>query len=281
MNSLARGTVFPMAQLKFASLRNLHTSRIAQGEINLLGKTINYEELGNGDQVLLCLPGALGTIKSDFGPQLKSLPSKHLQLVAWDPPGYGKSRPPNRDFNFDSLRTDATMAAVMMKNLGYKKYSLLGWSDGGITAMLLAAGFTQHVEKMIIFGANAYITKEETEICKDLRDIDNWSPKMRAPLEAIYGRDYFKNAWESWVDTYIGIYHERDGDLCKDDLANIVCPTLIVHGIQDPVVPIEHPYYLHKNIQGSELILMEKGKHNLHLRYSEEFNAIVLKFLNK
>lgn len=54
----------------------------------------------------------------------------------------------------------------MFQNLGYKKYSLLGWSDGGITAMLLAAGFTQHVEKMIIFGANAYITKEETEICK-------------------------------------------------------------------------------------------------------------------
>lgn len=169
----------------------------------------------------------------------------------------------------------------MFQNLGYKKYSLLGWSDGGITAMLLAAGFPQHVEKMVIFGANAYVTKEETEICKDLRDVDNWSPKMRTPLEAIYGRDYFKSAWESWVDTYIGIYCERGGDLCKSDLPNIVCPTLIVHGLQDPVVPIEHPYYLHENIQGSELILMEKGKHNLHLRYSDEFNEIVLKFLNK
>nr|XP_027207365.1 valacyclovir hydrolase-like [Penaeus vannamei] len=281
MISQSGRTAFSLAQLKSSTLRSLHTSRLARGEINVLGKRLNYEEVGSGDQVLLCLPGALGTIKSDFGPQLKNLPSKHLRLVAWDPPGYGKSRPPNRDFNFDSLRTDATIAAVMMKNLGYKKYSLLGWSDGGITAMLLAAGFPQHVEKMVIFGANAYVTKEETEICKDLRDVDNWSPKMRTPLEAIYGRDYFKSAWESWVDTYIGIYCERGGDLCKSDLPNIVCPTLIVHGLQDPVVPIEHPYYLHENIQGSELILMEKGKHNLHLRYSDEFNEIVLKFLNK
>ncbi|XP_037787464.1 valacyclovir hydrolase-like, partial [Penaeus monodon] len=115
------------------------------------------EELGNGDQVLLCLPGALGTIKSDFGPQLKSLPSKHLQLVAWDPPGYGKSRPPNRDFNFDSLRTDATMAAVMMKNLGYKNYSFTLLDEcWGITAHVACCWIHQLLKNDYIWSKCLY-----------------------------------------------------------------------------------------------------------------------------
>lgn len=85
-----------------------------------------------------------------------------------------------------------------------------------------------------------------------IRDIEKWSAKMRAPLEATYGLDYFRKTWESWTDAYCRFYHETDGDICKNDLANIVCPTLIIHGLKDPLVPIEHPYYLHENIKDSE-----------------------------
>lgn len=49
------------------------------------------------------------------------------------------------------------------QNLGYEKYSLLGWSDGGITSMILAAAFPRHIEKMVIWGANAFVTEEDVE----------------------------------------------------------------------------------------------------------------------
>lgn len=57
----------------------------------------------------------LGSIKTDFGPLLSSLPGEELTLVCWDPPGYGQSRPPPRKFSNDFLRKDATLAAQMMK----------------------------------------------------------------------------------------------------------------------------------------------------------------------
>ncbi|XP_069988220.1 uncharacterized protein [Penaeus vannamei] len=60
MISQSGRTAFSLAQLKSSTLRSLHTSRLARGEINVLGKRLNYEEVGSGDQVLLCLPGALG-----------------------------------------------------------------------------------------------------------------------------------------------------------------------------------------------------------------------------
>lgn len=36
-----------------------------------------------------------------------------------------------------------------------------------------------------------------------------------------------------------------------DLLPSVCCPTLIVHGELDPMVPIIHPQYLHQHIQGS------------------------------
>jgi len=36
-------------------------------------------------------------------------------LIAWDPPGYGLSRPPERDFTGNYFRRDADLAAKLMQ----------------------------------------------------------------------------------------------------------------------------------------------------------------------
>lgn len=41
---------------------------------------------------------------------------------------------------------------------------MLGWSDGGITAMILAAKYPLHVKKCVIWGANAFVLREELEM---------------------------------------------------------------------------------------------------------------------
>jgi hypothetical protein len=48
---------------------------------------------------LLCIPGAMGTARTDFEPQLCGIPAKvPITMVSFDPRGYGNSRPPVRDF---------------------------------------------------------------------------------------------------------------------------------------------------------------------------------------
>lgn len=86
----------------------------------------------------------------------------------------------------------------------------------------------------------------------ELRDVSSWSERMRVPLEAEYGKEYFKAAWEGWIDITEKIFKENDGDLCRADLAKISCPTLILHGAKDPLVPLFHPYYLRDNIKNSQ-----------------------------
>lgn len=57
--------------------------------------------------MLLLCPGAVGTIWSDFKPQIDAFDRNKFTIVAWDPPGYGNSRPPNRKFTVNFYEDDA------------------------------------------------------------------------------------------------------------------------------------------------------------------------------
>lgn len=50
-----------------------------------------------------------------------------------------------------------------LQKLGFKKYSLLGWSDGGISSLIAAAKYPDEVEKLVVWGSNAYVLPEEIE----------------------------------------------------------------------------------------------------------------------
>ena len=172
------------------------------------------------------------------------------------------------------------MLRNLLDVLNVPTYNLLGWSDGGITALILAGKHSDNVEKLVIFGSNAYLIEEELKIYDGIRDVNKWSAKMREPLEKLYGADYFRENWEKWIDTFKEIY-EKDGDLCKSFLPKIKSETLILHGEKDPMLAKEHVPYLLKNISGSKLISWPEGKHNIHLRYADEFNKKVAEFLLK
>jgi len=42
----------------------------------------------------------------------------------------------------------------------------LGWSNGGITGLIIAANYPERIHKLIIWGATSYITLAEVEMTK-------------------------------------------------------------------------------------------------------------------
>lgn len=103
---------------------------------------------------------------------------------------------------------------------------------------------------------------------------------MREPLEKLYGAEYFKTTWENWVDTFKKIYHENEGDLCLKFLDKIKADTLILHGEKDPMLAKVHVPFLMEKLKHAKLITWPDGKHNIHLRYAEDFNKKVAEFLS-
>ena len=126
---------------------------------------INYVRAGNGPKAVLLIPGACGSAWTHFRPQIESLPEllPNHTIIAFDPPGFGRSIPPNRKFSVDFPRKDADCAHSLMKTLSIDKYSVLGWSNGGFSAMITAAKYPQHVEKLVVWGSYAYISEQQVK----------------------------------------------------------------------------------------------------------------------
>ncbi|KAL2089387.1 hypothetical protein ACEWY4_014075 [Coilia grayii] len=256
-----------------------YCTAVKTGKESVNGVDLYYQQTGGGDHAVLLMPGALGSGETDFEPQLKGLDKKRFTVVAFDPRGYGKSQPPLRDFPSDFFHRDARDGLQLMQTLGFSHFSLLGWSDGGITALIAAALSPTNVRKLVVWGSNAYVSQEDLGIYNSVRDVSRWSERMRRPMEEMYGAEYFRNTWSAWVDGISQFTHNPQGSICLELLPQVSCPTLVVHGQKDPMVPSFHPQVLLQQIPNARLHEMAEGKHNLHLRFADEFNRLVQAFL--
>ena len=243
--------------------------------VTVRGVDLHFEQSGKGPPVL-CLPGALGTGVTDFGPQLASW-SAHFTVIAPDPRGYGKSRPPDRDFSSDFFERDADDMAALMAAMGFSTFAAAGWSDGVNSAALLASKYPDKVLKLVIWGGNSFISEEDVARIESIREISTWSARMRKTLESVYG-DSLQELWTVYCECIRKICREG-GQICRDRLGMIRCPTFILHGALDPLVPELHPEVFHHEISASRLQVFPAGRHNIHLASADEFNESVLQFL--
>ena len=107
----------------------------------------------------------------------------------------------------------------LLQTMGAKQFSMLGWSDGGITAMIVAGRYPNLVRKLVVWGANSYVTKEEIDVYNSIRDIDTWSKRMKQPMIELYGEEYFREQWGKWIDAISRYYTERGGMVYHSNLA--------------------------------------------------------------
>ena len=242
-----------------------------------------FHVLSAGDATappLLCMPGAMGTAETDWAPQLEGLAAGGRRVISFDPRGYGQSRPPARRFPHDYYHIDAADAAGLMRALGHERYDLMGWSDGANAGVILAAQNAAAVRKLVVFGGNSYITQEDIDAYEATRDVAaTWSKRMKASLEPIYGDD-LQPMWSSFCDGMQAIFAEG-GDICQAEARALACPTFVLGGEKDPIVPANHPRWFAENIPGARLHMFPEGKHNIHLRFADEFNQLVLDFLKE
>jgi valacyclovir hydrolase len=203
------------------------------------------------------------------------------QIIAWDPPGQGRSIPPERIYTKNWLEVDADVVFGLMEVLGIPKFDILGWSNGGITGLILSAKHPECVDKMAIFGAIAYMTQQEMKIYDYAIDVKNWATHLRKPKEDLYGFEYLQRKYREDIEMARIIFKENKGDICRDLLKFITAETLILHGERDLLVSKDQVPFLLKNIANSRLIKFPQGSHDIHFQYPEEFNNHVVEFFKK
>ncbi|XP_074493110.1 valacyclovir hydrolase-like [Sebastes fasciatus] len=256
-----------------------YCSSVVSGRKHVNGVDLYYEQTGRGKHALLLFPGILGCSQITFLPQMKSLNKERFTLVNWDPRGYGRSCPPARDFPPDFFERDAKDGVDLMKALGHDKFSVLGWCAGGITALIAAAKNPDLINQLVVWGAMTFFSQQDLKVQQALCDVSAWSPKLRDPLEEAYGAEGLVKNFALWMDSAKEIAKRPGGNICRELLPLISCPTFIFHGEKDMFCPITHSQFLLKHIKGSRLHLIPEARHSLHVTHADEFNKLVEDFL--
>jgi pimeloyl-ACP methyl ester carboxylesterase len=115
------------------------------------GETLGYRVAGEGDQNLLLIHGNM-TSSKHWQPVLESMPEGY-RMVAVDLRGFGISsykRP------ISSLREFADDVKELVDALGFKDFTIAGWSTGGGVAMEFVANYPGYAKKMILLESVGY-----------------------------------------------------------------------------------------------------------------------------
>eukprot|EP01029_Cantina_marsupialis_P021273 TRINITY_DN5072_c0_g1_i1.p1 TRINITY_DN5072_c0_g1~~TRINITY_DN5072_c0_g1_i1.p1 ORF type:complete len:299 (+),score=77.01 TRINITY_DN5072_c0_g1_i1:51-947(+) len=260
----------------FSAIRSF--ANIIREKVKVNGVDLHYTKAGEGDDVLLLMPGAMGCAETDFMPQIEGLSTKHT-VIAIDPRGQGNSRPPKREYPKNFFNIDAEDALGLMDALDIEKAILLGWSDGANSASILAGSEPSRIRGLAIWGGNSYVDEDDLELYEKVEDVSQWSESMRSKMVDMYGLEETQRMWSEWIEAMKQISEEEDGDICLEELHNIDCPTLVIHGKKDPMVPQVHAHTFTAMIAKSFLYFFEEAKHNPHIRYAADFNQLITNFV--
>ena len=242
--------------------------------ITISNTNIYYEEYGSGMPLLL-FHGGFGSIH-DFQQVIPKL-SKHYRVIAVDSPGHGRSE------QADSLSFDlmADYYSIMIDQFKLDSVYIIGYSDGGITALLLAEKRPDKVKKIIASGVNSRMDGITSEVLGYLKLIN---PTFIETYQKEWLTDYQskspeKDKWEKYITDMTRMY-SKNVLIDEQTLSNIGVNVLLVFGDRD-LIKLEHALELYQIITGSRLCVLPNTPHEVFSENPELISNIGIEFLTK
>ncbi|MGC4023212.1 MAG: alpha/beta hydrolase [Cyclobacteriaceae bacterium] len=200
-----------------------------------------------------------------FRQQVNFFANKYKLILA-DSRAQGKSVDPSNSLTYEMMADDFN---ELLDQLKIDSCNVIGWSDGGINALLLAMRHPKKVKKLVSTGANLWpdSTALDPWVYKDI--LSNYN-KLSAGPQTPETINHKKT---------LGLML-REPNIALKDLSKVSCPSLIIGGDHE-AIPAFHTLQIAQAIAKSYLWIMPNSGHATLIRYKDEFNQRVLNFLSK
>lgn len=261
--------------------------------LQVQGTRIVYWDRGRGP-VLLLIHGMFGD-HLDWEPVLELLPQHH-RVLAVDLPGFGESGKPDRAYTAEFF---VAVLVDLLNRLQVDRATVLGNSFGGLVALHMARACPERVERLILVSSLREFPEEERAAARQRfsqeallaltpeanRQMfatifaqagpvqERYFAKQNAKLKRADYPDYTRSLVRS-IDTALTAYSPAL-------LAEIRCPTLLLWGDKDNVIPVEVARQALPRLAQAELVVLPGGGHALQLDVPEAFVRAVEEFLRK
>jgi pimeloyl-ACP methyl ester carboxylesterase len=262
---------------------------------------MNVIELGEGDPIVF-VHGLSGSWPN-WLEQLPEFAQSH-RVIAMDLPGFGHSPMPKEPITISAY---ARTLDGLLEALDISAATLVGNSMGGFVAAELAIAFPQRVERLVLVSAAGISTYRH-------RDVERIEPYLRrlAPMIAVYtgwtatrsdlvarrpglrnmtlglvtrhpsrlpaalaaeqlrgaGKPGFMQALRANIDYPV-----------SERLPEIACPTLIVWGEEDKIIPVGDASVFEEMIPNSHKVIFEGTGHMAMLERPTAFNELLSEFV--
>ncbi len=258
------------------------------------GIKTNYLEAGTGDPVVLIHGSGPGvTSYANWRLVLPAL-AENFRVVAPDMVGFGFSeRPANIQYG---VQTWADQVVGLMDTLELPTAHLVGNSFGGAIALRIATQHPDRVGKLVLMGAMGV----PFPITEGLERVWGYEPSfenMRKVLDVFaYSRDLVNDELaevryrgsiqpgfqESFAAMFPAPRQRWVEAMCtpEDDIRRLPHRTLIVHGREDQVIPVQTSLRLMELIDNADLSVFSHCGHWSMIERTADFNRSVSEFFS-
>ena len=213
--------------------------------------------------------------------------SNNYNVILYDHRGHGRSDKPKIGEGNYSVQVLANDVHALVQKLDLERPILVGFSLGGMAATLFALEHSDKISGLVLVGTTSkMIPPTSAKALRILRMILPYESFLRIvckyrfyrPSKRIFDEEVSRAleidktiAFECWKEM------TRNYDV-RSKIFQIRVPTLIIVGQEDKV-NLEASRYLNREIEGSELRIIQDSGHTVMIEQPHEFNQILEEFI--
>jgi pimeloyl-ACP methyl ester carboxylesterase len=250
--------------------------KVMQIVVNQLLTT--YQRTGKGKLVLM-LHGWGDTSR---GLQdLQSVLATRFDVLVLDLPGFGGTQAPAAAWGLSEY---ASFVAAVIDKLKAKPYAIIGHSNGGAIAIRGLANGTLQAEKLVLL-ASAGIRNQYNGRNLVLRVAAKTGKALTKPLPKTLQKKLRAKAYQTIGSDMLVAEHMQETfkrvvtDDVQADTLHVTIPSLLVYGYDDTATPLHYGELLQAGLRHSELHVVARAGHFVHLDQPVEVTDLIERFL--
>jgi DNA-binding SARP family transcriptional activator/alpha-beta hydrolase superfamily lysophospholipase len=282
-------------QALYREMRRAPPAASAIAYVETGGAHIAYQVVEGGPADVLMIPGWISHLALDweepYWVRWCERMTAFATLTRFDKRGTGLS---DRPAGVQPLGRRMGDAHAVMNAAGLERVHVLGWSEGGPLALLLAATHPERVLSLVLYGTQSCFRREPgypwgfTEKQRQTSSAEVarvWGGLAFASHFAPGGDAQFARRWAAYQRS--GASPSAAAELnrmnlsidARSLLSEIEVPTLVLSRRGDPIGPPEAGRYIAEHVEGARFVELEGDDHILWLGDSEALCAEIERFV--